>query len=164
MESKINVSLRVKPLSQLEAKSDKNKLWKISSESTLVNSRSNEAFTFDKVFGSEVSTETIFNDQVKDLVKNPLNGINQTIFAYGQTSSGKTFTMHGYATQPSGPQESPSKTVKVGVIPLSVKEIFDHITSDKDQQYKVTVSYMEVSISHSSLTDTFRYTTSALMT
>ena len=117
------------------------------------------------MFGPEVSTETIFNDQVKDLVKNPLNGINQTIFAYGQTSSGKTFTMHGYATtQPNLPHESPSKTVKVGVIPLSVKEIFDYISSDKDQAYKVTVSYMEVSISHFSLTDTFRYTTSALMT
>lgn len=144
MESKINVTLRVKPLSQIEAKSDKNKLWKIASESSLINSRSNEAFTFDRVFGPEVSTETIFNVQVKDLVKNPLNGINQTIFAYGQTSSGKTYTMHGYALQPSGPGESPSKT-KVGVIPLSVKEIFDHIAQDKDQAYKVTVSYMEVS-------------------
>ena len=163
MESKINVSLRVKPLSQIEAKQDKNKLWKIASETSLINSRSNEAYTFVKVFGPEVSTETIFNEQVKDLVKNPLNGINQTIFAYGQTSSGKTYTMHGYANQPTGSDESPAQT-KVGVIPLSVKEIFDHIATDKDQAYKVTVSYMEVSHPNGSLTDTFRSTTSASTT
>ena len=99
-----------------------------------MNTRTKEAFSFDAVFGPEVSTETIFNEQVKELVHNALDGINQTVFAYGQTSSGKTFTMRGY----------PHKN-QLGLIPLSVKEIFDHIAQDKDQAYKVTVSYMEVS-------------------
>ena len=56
MESKINVTLRIKPLSASEAKQDKNKLWSKVSETTLMNSRSKEVFSFDKVFGPEVST------------------------------------------------------------------------------------------------------------
>ena len=142
MESKINVTLRVKPLSTVEGRHEKNKIWHVQNGNTLMNSRSKEVFTFDKVFGPEVSTQTIFNEQVKDLVKNPLSGINQTIFAYGQTSSGKTYTMHGYSNNCHS--VSPAKG-KVGLIPLSVKEIFKFIESDKDRSYKVSVSYMEVS-------------------
>ena len=81
-----------------------------------MNTKSKEVFSFDKVFGPEVSTDTIFTQNVKDLVHNALNGLNQTIFAYGQTSSGKTHTMHGNGS---------------GLIPLSVKEIFDYIEKDE---------------------------------
>ena len=56
------------------------------------------------------------------------------MFAYGQTSSGKTFTMRGY------PQKD-----QMGLIPLSVQEIFQAIDSDSQRDYKVSVSYMEVS-------------------
>ena len=98
-----------------------------------MNTRTKEAFSYDRVFGAEVSTETIFNEQVKELVHNALDGINQTVFAYGQTSSGKTFTMRGY------PQKN-----QLGLIPLSVKEIFDTIQLDATRDYQVSVSYMEV--------------------
>ena len=60
-----------------------------------MNARTRELFSYDRVFGPEVTTETIFNEQVRQLVHNALDGINQTVFAYGQTSSGKTFTMRG---------------------------------------------------------------------
>ena len=134
MESKINVTLRVKPLSAAEAKLDKNKLWTKVSDNTLMNTRSKDVFSFDKVFDQNVSTDTIFKEQVKDLVHNSLNGFNQTIFAYGQTSSGKTFTMHG------------DKKNNKGLIPLSIAEIFDFIKNDAQRCYKVSVSYMEVSV------------------
>ena len=68
---------------------------------------------------------------------NALQGFNQTVFAYGQTSSGKTFTMRGYSTDKDG---------QLGLIPLSVKEIFDFIKKDGANDYKVSVSYMEVSL------------------
>ena len=100
-----------------------------------MNTRTKEAFSFDAVFGPEVSTETVFNEQVKELVHNALDGINQTVFAYGQTSSGKTFTMRGY----------PHKN-QLGLIPLSVREIFDTISADESREYKISVSYIEVSI------------------
>ena len=84
VESKINVTVRIKPLGPKDAKSDKSQsVWQKVSEQTLVNTRTKEAFTYDRVFGPEVHTETIFNQQVKELVHNALDGINQTVFAYG---------------------------------------------------------------------------------
>ena len=52
-------------------------------ENSIMNSRTKEVFTFDRVFGSDVSTETIFNTQIKDIVQAAMDGINQTVFAYG---------------------------------------------------------------------------------
>ena len=60
-----------------------------------MNTKTKELFSYDRVFGPQISTETIFGEQVRALVHNALGGINQTVFAYGQTSSGKTFTMRG---------------------------------------------------------------------
>lgn len=94
MESKINVTVRIKPLTTKESPKNTN-VWQKMSDQTLINTRTKEAFTYDRVFGPEISTETIFTEQIKDLVHNALDGINQTVFAYGQTSSGKTFTMRG---------------------------------------------------------------------
>ena len=67
-----------------------------------------------------------------------MNGINQTVFAYGQTSSGKTFTMRG----PSNSQSLDGPNL--GLIPLSIKEIFDFINNDQSCKYKVSVCYMEI--------------------
>ena len=96
MESKINVSLRVKPLSDQDQQNPKNNIWQIINESSLFNNRTQEVFQFDRVFGGDSSTQQIFDLSVKQIVHESLEGINQTIFAYGQTSSGKTFTMKGY--------------------------------------------------------------------
>lgn len=61
MESKINVSLRVKPLSASEKANAKNQLWSIPSESSLCNKRTNEVYQFDRVFGENESTKLIFD-------------------------------------------------------------------------------------------------------
>ena len=84
-----------------------------------MNSRTKEMYQFDRVFGPEVSTDAIFSEQVKALVQNAMSGINTTVFAYGQTSSGKTFTMRGCA-----------KKGQPGLIPLSIGEIFRTIGED----------------------------------
>lgn len=60
-----------------------------------------------------------------------MSGFNVTVFAYGQTSSGKTHTMRGY-------EES------VGLIPLSIKEIFKIVDQETDREYSINVSYLEV--------------------
>lgn len=51
-------------------------------------------FTFDKAFGDNDNTEDVYSSCVKGIVDSTLNGINGTIFAYGQTSSG-TLLKHG---------------------------------------------------------------------
>jgi len=59
------------------------------------------------------------------VVKGILNGYNGTIFAYGQTGTGKTYTMLG----------SPESERKKGIIPRSLEEIFNLIKNDKENVY-----------------------------
>jgi hypothetical protein len=90
------------------------------------------------VFSHEVTTKQIFDSQIKQIVHSALTGVNQTVFAYGQTSSGKTYTMRG-------PSLKEKKSQQEGLIPLSVKEIFECVSKDSSSEYKITVSYLEVS-------------------
>lgn len=60
-----------------------------------------------------------------------MDGINQTVFAYGQTSSGKTYTMKGDKKQE-------------GLIPLSIHELFQQIEKRSDRKFEVTVQYIEI--------------------
>ncbi|CAF3047525.1 unnamed protein product [Rotaria sp. Silwood2] len=67
-------------------------------------------FTFDAVYSEDSITENIYAESVFPLVENVLEGYNATVFAYGQTGCGKSFTMQGINT-PGSPQR--------GVIPRS---------------------------------------------
>jgi hypothetical protein len=49
----------------------------------------------DRVFNERMTTEEIFESEGKKLVLSAMEGFNVTIFTYGQTASGKTFTMRG---------------------------------------------------------------------
>jgi len=122
MERKINVSLRIKPLLQSEIHNERNHLWAMLSDTAITNKRTKESYHFDKVFGDAASTEAIFDSQIREIVHAALNGINQTVFVYGQTSSGKTHTMKGYQHQ----RGKGAGTEDQGLIPLSVREIFEH--------------------------------------
>lgn len=66
----------------------------------------------------------MFNDIAKPIVEAAIAGINGTIFAYGQTSSGKTYTM-------TGTDDSP------GIIPLAVLNLFDAIKNIPDRDFLV---------------------------
>ena len=74
------------------------------------------AFSFDAVF-QDASQADIYNEIARPLVENVLVGYNATIFAYGQTGTGKTFTMEG--------EPSPEKK---GIIPNSFAQIFTSIS------------------------------------
>ena len=50
---------------------------------------------FDRVYGGAVPTSAMFAEIGRSLVRSVLEGYNSTIFAYGQTAAGKTFTMQG---------------------------------------------------------------------
>jgi hypothetical protein len=52
-----------------------------------------KVYVFDKVFRPDSTQEKVYNEAAKEIVKDVLSGYNGTIFAYGQTSSGKTHTM-----------------------------------------------------------------------
>jgi len=59
-----------------------------------------ETMTFDHVFSEESTTRDIFQLQILDKIKDALDGVNVTVLAYGQTSSGKTYTMQGSKQEP----------------------------------------------------------------
>ncbi|KAH7855316.1 hypothetical protein Vadar_023638 [Vaccinium darrowii] len=83
-----------------------------------------EVFTFDKVFGPSAQQRDLYDQAVVPIVHEVWEGFNCTIFAYGQTGTGKTYTMEGECKRSkSGPNgELPQEA---GVIPRSVKQIFD---------------------------------------
>ena len=80
-----------------------------------------------------MSTLEIYEQVIKKQIESAIKGINVTIFAYGQTSSGKTFTMRGTDDSP-------------GLIPLAISEIFRRTiqSSDPENSCKVTCSYLEI--------------------
>ena len=91
-------------------------------------------FTFDAVYDCNSTQRDIYDETFSELVESVLNGYNGTIFAYGQTGTGKTFTMEGVRSNPE----------LRGVIPNSFAHIFTNISRTKDQQYLVRASYLEI--------------------
>ncbi|KAF7704322.1 kinesin family member 3Cb [Silurus meridionalis] len=94
----------------------------------------NKTFTFDAVYDMFSKQNDLYDYSCKPLIDSVLLGFNGTIFAYGQTGTGKTYTMQGLTMDPD----------KRGVIPNSFYHIFTHISRSQNQQYLVRVSYLEI--------------------
>ncbi|XP_068186921.1 kinesin-like protein KIF3B [Antennarius striatus] len=91
-------------------------------------------FTFDSVYDWTSTQLDLYNETFRPLVDSVLHGFNGTIFAYGQTGTGKTYTMEGDRRDPE----------RRGVIPNSFDHIFTHISRSQNQQYLVSTSYLEI--------------------
>ncbi|KDO20679.1 hypothetical protein SPRG_13431 [Saprolegnia parasitica CBS 223.65] len=94
------------------------------------------SFTFDNVFGEDSTQQEVFEAVAKPVVADVLEGYNATIFAYGQTSSGKTFTMEGASIDDPGLR---------GIIPRTATELFARLMdADENMEFVVKVSYIEI--------------------
>uniref|UniRef100_A0A2K6R6X1 Kinesin-like protein n=1 Tax=Rhinopithecus roxellana TaxID=61622 RepID=A0A2K6R6X1_RHIRO len=93
-----------------------------------------KTFTFDAVYDWNAKQFELYDETFRPLVDSVLQGFNGTIFAYGQTGTGKTYTMEGIRGDPE----------KRGVIPNSFDHIFTHISRSQNQQYLVRASYLEI--------------------
>ncbi|XP_059183436.1 kinesin-1 heavy chain-like [Centropristis striata] len=92
-------------------------------------------YHFDRVFGSDTTQVQFYNNVAQKIVRDVLEGYNGTIFAYGQTSSGKTHTMEGKLHDPD----------MMGIIPRIVQDIFNYIYSmDENLEFHIKVSYFEI--------------------
>ncbi|OXU24036.1 hypothetical protein TSAR_014253 [Trichomalopsis sarcophagae] len=92
-------------------------------------------FSFDAVFDSQATQVDIYNETARAIVNKVLEGYNGTIFAYGQTGTGKTYTM-------SGSKSSPQLR---GIIPNSFAHIFGYIAkADENQKFLVRATYLEI--------------------
>lgn len=91
-------------------------------------------YTFDAVYDCNSKQMDLYDETFRPLVDSVLMGFNGTIFAYGQTGTGKTYTMEGVFNHPECR----------GVIPNSFEHIFSHIARSHNQQYLVRASYLEI--------------------
>ncbi|KAA8534736.1 hypothetical protein F0562_029822 [Nyssa sinensis] len=129
-EEKILVTVRVRPLSPKEQASYDLIAWDCTDEHTIVSrnlshERPTGPYTFDKVFDPICSTQKVYEDGARDVALSALNGINATIFAYGQTSSGKTFTMRGITEN-------------------AAKDIYEHIKQTPKRYFVLKLSALEI--------------------
>lgn len=91
-------------------------------------------FTFDGVYFVDDNTLKIYEEICFPLVSGVLDGYNGTVFAYGQTGCGKSYTMMGVDDPPE----------KKGVIPRAFQHIFDQIAVNTSIKFLVRASYLEI--------------------
>jgi hypothetical protein len=91
-----------------------------------------QIFGFDKIYEKTSNSQIIYKETCRDIIKSLISGFNGSIFMYGQTTSGKTFTMLGTPENP-------------GVLPCSVRDVFNYLKKDESIiDYKVYCSYIEI--------------------
>ena len=100
---------------------------------TIFKNRSREqTYAFDFAFDKYSTQETVFEKSSKFLIEGVVNGYNATVFAYGATGAGKTYTMLGTELNP-------------GIMPLTLKELFNKVKSlQSERQYKLKFWYLEI--------------------
>ena len=139
----ILVAIRCRPLSQREKEISQKetiqvmdkKMIKLKDPNGFLNPnniRSKEQILeFDYVFDNKDSQEIIFNKIAKPLIDGIINGFNATVFAYGATGAGKTYTMLGNDENP-------------GIMPLTFVELFKKIKKYSKREYTIKLCYLEI--------------------
>ncbi|PKI48334.1 hypothetical protein CRG98_031282 [Punica granatum] len=131
-EEKIVVTVRLRPLNKREQLAKDQLAWECVDDYTIVYKPPSQervtqpaSFTFDRVFGPSSLTESVYEEGVKNVALSALMGINATIFAYGQTSSGKTYTMRGITEK-------------------AVHDIYKHIMNTPERDFTIKISGLEI--------------------
>ncbi|EAT91906.2 hypothetical protein SNOG_00411 [Parastagonospora nodorum SN15] len=101
------------------------------------NALSNKQYQFDKVFSPAADQNMIFDEVVSPILDEVLNGFNCTIFAYGQTGTGKTYTMTGDISDILPPPDA------AGIIPRVLHALFDRLEAAETES-SVKCSFIEL--------------------
>ncbi|CAI9115993.1 OLC1v1017027C1 [Oldenlandia corymbosa var. corymbosa] len=133
---KICVAVRVRPAVNEESSNGGGAFWKveenrISLYRALGTPISGLSYAFDHVFDQDSTNARVYELLTRDIIHAAVEGFNGTAFAYGQTSSGKTYTMNGCDSDP-------------GIIHRAVKDIFEETKMRTDREFLIRVSYMEI--------------------
>ncbi|XP_063896935.1 kinesin-like protein Klp61F [Helicoverpa armigera] len=141
----IQVSIRLRPLNQrekdikslgvIDVVNSREVVVRTSQQSSLT-----KKFTFDRAFGPSASQVQVYQEVVSPLIEEVLNGYNCTVFAYGQTGTGKTHTMVGEHT---GTDTHWQNDPLAGIIPRALSQLFDELRLT-NTEYTVRVSYLEL--------------------
>ncbi|KAK4487433.1 hypothetical protein RD792_005932 [Penstemon davidsonii] len=131
-EEKIFVAVRLRPLNERELSKNDVADWECINNTTVIFKNSFQersmfptAYTFDRVFRSDSPTRQVYEEAAKKIALSVLSGMNSTIFAYGQTSSGKTYTMSG-------------------ITEYAVEDIYDYIDKHVEREFVLKFSAMEI--------------------
>ena len=95
------------------------------------NRNKDQTYAFDYAFDKNTSQKTIFEKSTKFLIDGVVNGYNATVFAYGATGAGKTYTMLGNENNP-------------GIMVLTLEELFSKVNSFNDRDYKLKFWLLEI--------------------
>ncbi|PIN23911.1 Kinesin-like protein [Handroanthus impetiginosus] len=131
-EEKIFVAIRLRPLNERELAKNDVSDWECINNTTIIFKNTLQersllptAYTFDRVFGFDASTRQVYEEAAKKISLSVLSGMNSTIFAYGQTSSGKTYTM-------------------TGITEYAIADIYDYIDKHFEREFVLKFSAMEI--------------------
>jgi centromeric protein E len=124
----ITVSVRVRPDAAADSQPDGE--WMVDGRRSLISYESGE-YRYDNVFSPHDQNARVYESAAKRLVRRVMEGYHGTVFAYGMTGTGKTFSMQGTAMSP-------------GVIPLAITDIFSYIRQNPAREFLLRVSYLEI--------------------
>lgn len=148
-EKPIEVFVRVRPMNDAEKSKglavvdvSSNHKEIIVTEKTVLADRRTKTFHFDKVFGQNSKQVDVYNVVVYPLIKEVLDGYNCTVFAYGQTGTGKTFTMEGDRLNGQS-SVSWNKDPVSGIIPRALSHMFDELRL-LQVEHTVRASFLEL--------------------
>ncbi|XP_043992901.1 kinesin-like protein KIF11 isoform X2 [Gambusia affinis] len=102
---------------------------------------SRKTYTFDMVFGPAAKQIDVYRSVVCPILDEVIMGYNCTVFAYGQTGTGKTFTMEGERTP--NAQFTWEEDPLAGIIPRTLHQIFEKL-SENGTEFSVKVSLLEI--------------------
>ncbi|KAK9153649.1 hypothetical protein Sjap_001129 [Stephania japonica] len=145
----VQVLLRCRPFSDEELRSNAPQVVtcndfqrEVAVSQNIAGKQIDRVFTFDKVFGPSAKQKDLYDQAVIPIVNEVLEGFNCTIFAYGQTGTGKTYTMEGESRKAKSGAKG-QLPPEAGVIPRAVKQIFDTLES-QNAEYSVKVTFLEL--------------------
>ncbi|KAG0478665.1 hypothetical protein HPP92_013384 [Vanilla planifolia] len=145
----VQVLLRCRPFSDDELRSNTPQVVtcndyqkEVAVSQTIAGKQFDRVFTFDKVFGPSAKQKELYDQAITPIVNEVLEGFNCTIFAYGQTGTGKTYTMEGECKRAKNGPKGQLPT-DAGVIPRAIKQIFDTLES-QHTEYSVKVTFLEL--------------------
>ena len=137
----VKVAIRVRPMNAAEKKNNSIncvEIDKVNNTVTITKIETSvdpKTFSFDSVYDHNSTQRSVYDEVAFPMVESVFEGYNGTIFAYGQTGCGKTFTMMGDLNIPD----------KMGVIPNTFNHIFGIINSEgSSKKFLVRCSFIEI--------------------
>ena len=135
----VKVAIRVRPMNKHEKEQNSKLCVQVdvanSTVSVISDKNESKTFPFDYVYPMETTQREVYDQVAFPIVDSIFQGYNGTVFAYGQTGCGKTYTMMGIVTDPD----------LKGIIPNAFSHIFGFIkTEGESRKFFLRCSFVEI--------------------